>query len=155
MKRPRRLLWPMRTTLPSLTAMTGAPRRAKILIPLRRLEPSTTSARLPRLRERLLSRFASAVVRVVWGGVLFPPRWGGLRGEGKVALVQAGERADEVGGQAADQTRAHDDGVDVPVRVVVGEDRLAQVLLGAGGLEVAGGREDRVDRAVGVLEAVL
>src|SRR5207249_2897665 len=63
-------------------------------------------------------------------------------------------RADEVGRQAADQARAHEDGVDVPVRVVVGEDPPADVLVAAGRLEVAGGREDRVDRVVGVRHAV-
>jgi hypothetical protein len=38
--------------------------------------------------------------------------------------------------------------------VVVGEDRLAQVVVGAGGLEVAGGGEDGVDRVVGIALAV-
>ena len=80
---------------------------------------------------------------------------GGLGGDGEVALRQTGERADEVGRQPADQARAHEHGVDVPVGVVVGEDRLAQILLGAGGLEVARGGEDRVGRVVRVLELVL
>ena len=35
--------------------------------------------------------------------------------------------------------------------VVVGEDRLADVLIAARGAEVARGREDRVDRVEGVL----
>ncbi len=80
---------------------------------------------------------------------------GRLGRDWEVPLSEAGQRADEVGGQPADQPRAHEHGVDVPVGVVVGEDRLAQVLLGAGGLEVAGGGEDRVGRVVRVLEVVL
>ena len=75
--------------------------------------------------------------------------------DGEAALGQAGERADEVGGQAADQARAHEHRVDVPVGVVVGEDRAADVVVGAGGLQVARGGEDRVDRVVGVLDAVV
>ena len=58
-------------------------------------------------------------------------------------------------GQAGDQTRAEHDRVDVPVGVVVGEDRLAHVLRRAGGLEVARGGEDRVDRVVRVLLLVV
>ena len=83
------------------------------------------------------------VVRVAGAGV-----------DREVALGQAGERADEVGGQAGDQPRAHHHGVDVPVGVVVGEDRAAQVVVGAGGLQVAGRGEDRVDGVVRVLLAV-
>src|SRR3712207_8068164 len=48
---------------------------------------------------------------------------------------QAGERAHEVARQAADQARPHQHGVDVPVGVVVGEDRPAEVVLGARGLD--------------------
>ena len=138
---------PTRTILPSLTAITGAPRRAKILIPrrcLRTLDHQCTVTLLARALRELLGVALGEVVGV-----------GGLRRDGEVALGQAGERADEVGRQAADQARAHEDGVDVPVGVVVGEDRLAQVLLGAGGLEVARGGEDRVDRVVRVLQLVL
>jgi hypothetical protein len=75
--------------------------------------------------------------------------------DGEVALGQAGQRADQVGGQPADEPRPHEHGVDVPVRVVVGEDRLADVRVGVGGLEVAGGGEDRVDRVEGVLRPVV
>ena len=88
-------------------------------------------------------------------GALDLVRVHGLRLHGEAALREAGERADEVGGQAADQPRAQEHHVDVPVGVVVGPDRAAQVLVGAGGLEVAGGGEDRVDRVVRVLQAVL
>ncbi len=79
---------------------------------------------------------------------------GGLGVDGEAALRQAGQRAHEVRRQATDQTRAHEHGVDVPVGVVVGEDRAADVGLGAGSAQVAGGGEDRVDRVVRVLEAV-
>ena len=79
---------------------------------------------------------------------------GGLGVDREAALGQARQRADEVGGQAADQAGAHEDGVDVPVGVVVREDRAPDVGLGARGTQVARGREDGVDRVVGVLEAV-
>ena len=50
-------------------------------------------------------------------------------------LRQARERPDEIGGQAADQTRAHEHRVDVPVSVVIGEDGAvsfgAQIAIGA------------------------
>ena len=72
----------------------------------------------------------------------------------EAALREAGQRADEVGRQAADHPRAQEHRVDVPVGVVVGEDRLAEVVLGAGGAQVARGGEDRVDRVVRVLDAV-
>ncbi len=78
---------------------------------------------------------------------------GGVDGEAR--LREAGEGADEVGRQAADGAGAQQHGVDVPVGVVVGEDAAAQVLLGARGLEVARGGEDRVHRVEGVLDAVL
>src|SRR4051812_2073583 len=79
----------------------------------------------------------------------------GLGVDGEVALRQTRERADEVGGQAGDQPRAHEHRVDVPARVVVGEDRAVDVLLAAGRLEVARGGEDRVDRVVRVALAVV
>ena len=79
----------------------------------------------------------------------------GAGGDREAALGQPGERPDEIGGHAGDQARAQHDGVDVPVGVVVGEDRAADVLLVARGLEVAGRGEDRVDGVVGVLLAVL
>ena len=77
------------------------------------------------------------------------------RVDGEAALGQPGERADQVGGHAGDQARAQQDRVDVPVGVVVGEDRAADVVLVAGRLEVARGGEDRVDRVVRVLAPVL
>ncbi len=78
-----------------------------------------------------------------------------VRQDREAALRQPGERTDEAGRQAPDHTRAQEHGVDVPPGVVVGEDRLAQVLRGAGRAQVAGGGEDRVGRVVRVLEAVL
>src|SRR5205085_5158153 len=79
---------------------------------------------------------------------------GGAGGDGEVAFGEAGEGADEVGGHAADELGAQDHGLDVPVGVVVGEDGLVDVLVAAGGAQVARGGEDRVDRVVGVLLAV-
>ena len=70
------------------------------------------------------------------------------------ALRQTAQRADQVRRHAADEACPHEDRVDVPVGVVVGEDRLAQILIGARCLEVARSREDRVDRVVRVLLAV-
>ena len=78
----------------------------------------------------------------------------GRAGDREAALREPGERADEVVRQAADDARPHQHGVDVPVRVVVGEDRAAQVVLRAGGVQVARGGEDGVDRVEGVLQAV-
>ena len=72
----------------------------------------------------------------------------------EAALREARERADEVGGEAADDAGAHQDRLDVPVGVVVGEDRAVEVLVGPGGAQVARGREDRVDRVERVLLAV-
>ena len=72
----------------------------------------------------------------------------------EAALREPGERSDEVARQAADDLGAHQHRVDVPVGVVVGEHRLADVALGAGGVEVAGGGEDRVDGVERVLLAV-
>ncbi len=79
---------------------------------------------------------------------------GGLRVHREATLRQAGERPDEVARQAADHLGAQQHGVDVPVRVVVGEDRAADVGVGARGLQVPRGGEDRVDRVVRVLDAV-
>ena len=79
---------------------------------------------------------------------------GRLRLHREAALREARERADEVGGEAADDAGAHQDRLDVPVGVVVGEDRAVEVLVGPGGAQVARGREDRVDRVERVLLAV-
>ncbi len=75
--------------------------------------------------------------------------------DGEAAFGQAGERADEVGRDAGDQACAQQDGVDVPVGVVVGKDRLTDRVLVAGGLQITGGGEDRVDGVVRILLAVL
>ncbi|CAB4931944.1 unannotated protein [freshwater metagenome] len=79
---------------------------------------------------------------------------GALDGQG--ALGEAGQRRDERLGQPADEPGPQHHGVDVPVGVVVGEDRLADAVLRAGGLQVPGGGEDRVDRVhrVGLAVAV-
>ena len=79
---------------------------------------------------------------------------GGLRVDREAALREARERADEVARQAADDLGAHQHRVHVPVGVVVGEDGAADVRLGAGRVEVAGGGEDRVDGVERVLDAV-
>ena len=86
------------------------------------------------------------------GQVVRIPR---ARVDGEASFGESGERADQVGGHAGDQAGAEQHGVDVPVGVVVGEDRAAHVSVVAGGGQVAGGGEDRVDRVVGVLAAVL
>ena len=52
-------------------------------------------------------------------------------------------------------TRVEQDLVDVPVGVVVGEDRAGEVVLAAGRLEVVGRGADRVDRVVRVLATVV
>jgi hypothetical protein len=69
----------------------------------------------------------------------------------EAALREPRERADEVGGQAADDAGAHQDRLDVPVGVVVGEDGAVEVLVGPRGAEVPRGGEDRVDRVERVL----
>ena len=74
---------------------------------------------------------------------------------GEARLGQSGQRSDQVGGHAGDQPGAEHHRVDVPVGVVVGEDRAPDVVLVAGRVQVAGGGEDRVDRVVGILAAVL
>ena len=74
---------------------------------------------------------------------------------GEARLGQSGQRTDQVGGHAGDQPGAEHHRVDVPVGVVVGEDRAPHVLLVAGRVQVAGRGEDRVDRVVGILAPVL
>ena len=73
------------------------------------------------------------------------------RGLRKPSLSQ---QRDELVGQAGERARAVDDLVDVPAGVVVGPDRLRQARLGAGGVQVARGGEDRVDRVPRVALAV-
>ena len=131
---------PSLTTRPSLTAITGALAREKISMPRRAVSGSTTIAALP-------CRDLVALL-VELAGV------GRLRVDREAALREAGERADEVARQAADDLGAHEHGVDVPVGVVVGEDGAADVRVGACGAQVAGGGEDRVDRVERVLDAV-
>ena len=80
----------------------------------------------------------------------------GLRGDREAgALGEAGERADQVLGELAVLLRIEEDLIDVPVGVVVGEDRGAKVILAAGGAEVAGGGADSVDGVEGVLAPVV
>ena len=71
------------------------------------------------------------------------------------ALGEASERADEVGGERPVLARVEQHLVDVPVGVVVSEDRGAEVLIATGRLQVASRGADRVDRVVGVLAAVV
>ena len=80
----------------------------------------------------------------------------GLRRDGEVgSFGQAGERADEIVGDLAVLAGIKEDLVDVPVGVVVGEDRAGEILCTARGLEVVGGGADGVDRVVGILAAVV
>ena len=144
MKRPRRLVLPMLTILPSCVAIAGEPGLGVDVDPAAAGVGLDRHGRVVALGDLLVDLALGQVVGV-----------GRLGADREVALGQAGERADEVGGQAADQAGAHEDRVDVPVGVVVGEDRLAHVGVGAGGLQVPRGREDRVDRVVGVLLAVV
>src|SRR5262249_24262521 len=79
----------------------------------------------------------------------------GVGGDREVgALGQPGQRPDQVGGQAAVGARVEQHLLRVPVGVVVGEDRVVEVLGAAGDLQVVGGGADRVDRVVGVLAPV-
>ena len=57
-------------------------------------------------------------------------------------------------GHAADQLRAQQHRLHVPAGVVVGEDRLREVLGRAGRVQIAGGGEDRVDRVVRIGDPV-
>src|SRR4029077_7550048 len=80
----------------------------------------------------------------------------GVGGDREVgALGEAGERADQGVWQLAVLVGVEEHLVDVPVGVVVGEDRGAEVLVTAGRPQVAGRGADRVDRVVGVLAPVL
>ena len=71
------------------------------------------------------------------------------------ALGQRRERTDEGKREAGDRLRLADHEVDVPVLVVVGEERAADVGRGAGGAQVAGRGEDRVDGVVGIAQPVV
>ena len=83
-------------------------------------------------------------------------RVAGVRGDREVrALGEPGERADQGVGELAVLVGVEEDLVDVPVGVVVGEDRLADVLVAARCAQVPGRGADRVDRVVRVLLAVV
>ena len=69
-------------------------------------------------------------------------------------LGQPGQRADQVGGDAAVGAGVGEHLLRVPVGVVVGEDRAVEIFLAARDLEVMGGGADRVDRVVGILAPV-
>ena len=80
---------------PSLTATTGAPSSAKMLIPRRVGEEEITSAALPAIRVSVLELFSAARAASVVGVA-------GVGGDREVgALGEAGQRADQVGGHAA------------------------------------------------------
>src|SRR6185436_6921521 len=80
---------------------------------------------------------------------------GGVGRDGEVgSLGQPRQRADQVGGELAVGPGVAEDLLHVPVGVVVGEDRAVEVLGAAAQLQVVGGRADRVDGVVWVLEPV-
>ena len=70
------------------------------------------------------------------------------------ALGQPGQRADQVGRQLAVGAGVEQNLLGVPVGVVVGEDRVVEIVGAAGDLQVPGGGADRVDRVVGVFAPV-
>jgi hypothetical protein len=107
------------------------------------------AARLGLDRDRRVAALALAVGLGQRAGV------GALGAHREAALGQAGERADEIARDAADHLRPHQDAVDVPIGVVVSEDRPPEVLVAARCLEVASRREDRVNRVERVLHAIL
>jgi len=72
----------------------------------------------------------------------------------EVTLRQAGQRADEVGGQAADQTRAHETESTYQSAGCRRTPRGGH-LVGVGGLQVTRGGEDRIDRVETGLAAVV
>src|ERR1700742_994583 len=79
----------------------------------------------------------------------------GVGGDREVgALGEAGQRADQVGRKLAVGAGVEEDLLHVPVGVVVGEDRLIEILVAASDLEVVGRGADRVDRVVGVFATV-
>ena len=69
-------------------------------------------------------------------------------------LGEARQRTDEVGGKAAVGAGVEEHLLHVPVGMVVGEDRLVEVVVAAGQLQVMGGGADRVDGVVRVFLAV-
>jgi hypothetical protein len=74
--------------------------------------------------------------------------------DGDAALGQRRQRRHQVVRERADEFGPQHHRVDVPPRVVVGEDRLAEVALRPGGLQVPGRGEDGVGGVVRVLAAV-
>ncbi len=90
--------------------------------------------------------------RLAGADVVGVARVGGDREVG--ALGEPGQRGDEIVGELAVGAGVEEHLVDVPVGVVVGEDRVVEVLGAAGGAQVAGRGADRVDRVVGVLAPV-
>ena len=141
---PRRWFWPMVLIWPSLTATAGAPCLGVDL---------DLAAVVLGVDEvgGVLACFDA------FGGFGFLEVVGvaGPCGDREPALGQPGQRPDQIGGDPGDQPGAQQDGVDVPVGVVIGKDRAADVLVIAGGLQIAAGGEDRVDGVIGVLSAVL
>jgi hypothetical protein len=90
------------------------------------------------------------------GGVVDVVRIPRVGGDREVrSLGEAGERADQGVGQLAVLVGVEEDLVDVPVGVVVGEDRLADVLVTAGRSQVASGGANRINWVVRVLLAVV
>ena len=107
-----------------------------------------TSAALPETR----AVGGRALQRRPGRDVVGVARVGGDREVG--SLGQAGQRADQVGGKFAVGAGVEQHLLGVPVGVVVGEDRVVEIVGAAGDLEVAGRGADRVDRVVGVFATV-
>ena len=119
-----------------------------MLIPRRVGELVTTSATFPGCPLPWLG----ALRRPALGDVVRVARLGGDREVG--AVSQAGDRAEQVVGELAVLAGVQQHLVDVPVGVVVGEDRGPQVLRAARRLQVARCAADRVPRVVGIPGAV-
>src|SRR6266545_1153312 len=80
----------------------------------------------------------------------------GIGGDREVgALGEPGERADQRVGKLAVLVGGEQHLVHVPVGVVVGEDRLADVLVAARRAQITGRGANGIDRVVGVLAAVV
>ncbi len=111
-----------------------------------------TSATLPDCRPALTPAWLGAHRRPALGDVVRVARLGGHREVG--AVSQTGDRAEQVVGELAVLAGVQQHLVDVPVGVVVGEDRGPQVLRAARRLQVARCAADRVPRVVGIPGAV-
>src|SRR6185312_17508319 len=99
------------------------------------------------------ARVGGRVLQRLAGGEFV--RVAGIGGDREVgALGEAGERADQGGRDATVGAGVGEHLLRVPVGVVVGQDRVVEILLAAGDLEGVGRGADRVDRVVGILAPV-